>query len=86
MPEIPAIRQPAQPGEPSPFPQQDAVEIRRLLHDLNNALEIIVQASYLVGAADLPADVRQWVKLLDQGVQQSAALVREMREYIRLRS
>jgi hypothetical protein len=86
MPEVPAIRQPGQPGDPAPFPEQDAAELRRLLHDLNNGLEIIVQASYLVGSTELPPDVRQWVKLLDQGVQQSASLIREMREYIRLRS
>ena len=33
---------------PTPLPEADAKEIRRMTHDMNNALEIIVQASYLV--------------------------------------
>ncbi len=68
------------------FAEVEAKEMRRLLHDFNNALEVIVQANYLVGTADLPDDVRQWVKLLDQGVQQAATLNRELREYIRQHS
>ena len=69
-----------------PLPQDDAKEIRRITHDMNNALEIIVQASYLVNTTDLSDQAREWMKLLDQGVQQATGLNREMRDFVRMRS
>ncbi len=60
----------------------DAKEIRRLVHDSNNALEIIVQASYLVNMTELSDPAKDWMKLLDQGLRQAAALNKELREYI----
>jgi hypothetical protein len=66
--------------------QDDAKEIRRITHDMNNALEIIVQASYLVNTTALSDQARDWMKLLDQGVQQATGLNREMREFVRMRS
>jgi hypothetical protein len=68
------------------LPQDDAKEIRRITHDLNNALEIIVQASYLVNTTALSDQAREWMKLLDQGIQQATGLNREMREFVRRRS
>jgi hypothetical protein len=70
----------------TPLLQDDAKEIRRITHDMNNALEIIVQASYLVNTTALSDQARDWMKLLDQGVQQATALNREMREFVRMRS
>jgi hypothetical protein len=69
-----------------PLPQDDAKEIRRITHDMNNALEIIVQASYLVNTTALSDQAREWMKLLDQGVQQATGLNREMRDFVRMRS
>ena len=60
-----------------------AKEARRLLHDMNNALEIIIQATYLVGTLPMSEDGKSWVKLLEQGVNQAAALNRELREVVR---
>ena len=71
---------------PTPLLQADAKEIRRLTHDMNNALEIIVQASYLVNTTDLSDPAREWMKLLDQGIQQATGLNREMRDFVRMRS
>jgi signal transduction histidine kinase len=71
---------------PSPLPQADATEIRRITHDINNALEIIVQASYLVNSTELSDQAKEWMRLLDQGIQQAAALNREMRDFVRMRS
>lgn len=65
------------------IPQEQAEEIRRLAHDLSNALEIIVQANYLLGTVPLDAGAQQWTKLLDQGVRQAAEINRNLREYIR---
>jgi hypothetical protein len=70
----------------APLLQDDAKEIRRITHDMNNALEIIVQASYLVNTTALSDQAREWMKLLDQGVRQATGLNREMRDFVRMRS
>ena len=70
----------------TPLLQDDAKEIRRITHDMNNALEILVQASYLVNTSDLSEQAREWMKLLDQGIQQATSLNREMRDFVRMRS
>jgi inhibitor of KinA sporulation pathway (predicted exonuclease) len=74
---------PEPPGESPITPAEAAKEIRRLLHDMNNALEIIIQATYLVGTVEMTDETRQWVKLLEQGVDQAAKLNRELRDFIR---
>ena len=66
----------------SPIPTEQAAEIRRLSHDLSNALEIIVQASYLLGTVSQDASAKQWAQLLDSGVVQAAEVNRVLREYI----
>lgn len=69
------------PGLPS-IPAEQATEIRRLSHDLSNALEIIVQANYLLGALAQDDSAKQWIHLLDSGVLQAANINRTLREYI----
>jgi light-regulated signal transduction histidine kinase (bacteriophytochrome) len=64
------------------IPAEQAKEIRRLSHDLSNALEIIVQASYLLGATSQDATAKQWAQLLDSGVVQAAEVNRVLRDYI----
>ena len=71
---------------PTPLLQADAKEIRRMTHDMNNALEILVQASYLVNTTALSDQAREWMKLLDLGIQQATGLNRELREFVRTRS
>jgi hypothetical protein len=71
---------------PIPLLQADAKEIRRMTHDMNNALEILVQASYLVNTTALSDQAREWMKLLDLGIQQATGLNRELREFVRMRS
>jgi hypothetical protein len=68
--------------KPSSIPAEQAQEIRRLSHDLSNALEIIVQANYLLGAMSHDESAKEWVKLLDNGVVQAAGINRSLREYI----
>jgi light-regulated signal transduction histidine kinase (bacteriophytochrome) len=65
-----------------PIPTEQATEIRRLSHDLSNALEIIVQASYLLGTVSQDASAKQWAQLLDSGVVQAAEVNRVLRDYI----
>jgi hypothetical protein len=71
---------------PTPLLQTDAKEIRRITHDINNALEIIVQASYLVNSTELSDQAKEWMKLLDHGIEQASSLNRELRDFVRMRS
>jgi len=64
------------------IPLEQAEKVRAYSHDLSNALEIIIQTSYLLGMLDLDENGRQWRQMLDQGVQQAAKINRELREYI----
>jgi hypothetical protein len=65
-----------------PIPPEQATEIRRLAHDLSNALEIIVQANYLLNSVAHDESAKQWIQLLDSGVLQAANINRSLREYI----
>ncbi|MFZ0632683.1 MAG: hypothetical protein WA399_01135 [Acidobacteriaceae bacterium] len=72
------------PQPPSrPIPESQAKEIRRLSHDLSNALEIVLQTSFLLGTVPLDEDAKKWRAMLDNGVQQAAEINRQLREYIR---
>lgn len=59
-----------------------AEKMRTYSHDLSNALEIIIQTSYLLGLLDLDENGSQWRQMLDGGVQQAARINRDLREYI----
>ncbi len=68
------------------IPPEVSGEIRRLMHDLSNALEIVLQASYLLTTAETAEPVKEWIGLLDAGAQQAMGNHRELRDYIRLHS
>jgi hypothetical protein len=77
--------------EPSPtnistIPPELSAEIRRLMHDLSNALEIVLQAGYLLTTADTQEPVKEWIGLLDGGAQQALKIHQQLRDYIRLHS
>lgn len=68
---------------------QFAEQIRRLSHDLSNALEVIMQTSYLLGMAETSGaneDSRKWRDMLDQGVLQATQINGRLRDYIRAHS
>lgn len=58
-------------GSTEKIPDELALEIRKLAHDLSNALEIIVQTSYLLSTADLKPPATDWLRMLDSGVQKA---------------
>ena len=70
----------------SQIPEDLALEIRKLAHDLSNALEIIVQTSYLLGTADLKEPASDWLRMLDGGVQKALNLNLALRSYIKTHS
>ena len=70
--------------DPKPqLPEALAAEIRRLAHDLSNALEIIVQTSYLLSLAELKPPADEWLRMLDGGVSKALDLNGQLRDYIR---
>jgi hypothetical protein len=78
---------PAAPPATAPqLPEELALEVRRLTHDLSNALEIIVQTSYLLGLAELKEPAAEWLRMLDSGVARSLEINKQLREYIKSNS
>lgn len=65
------------------IPEDLALEVRRLAHELSNSLEIIVQTSYLLSMADLKEPASDWLKMLDSGVQKALDTNLKLREYIK---
>ena len=65
------------------IPEDLAIEIRRLAHDLSNSLEIIVQTSYLLSMAELKEPATDWLRMLDSGVSKALDINIELRDYIK---
>lgn len=59
------------------------VQIRRMAHDLSNALEAILQAAYLLNQSKLDDNPRRWAQLIDSSSQEAARLNREIRKLLR---
>jgi hypothetical protein len=71
------------PCDGETIPEDLAVEIRRLAHDLSNALEIIVQTSYLLGTVELKEPASDWLRMMDGGVKKALDLNLALRTYIK---
>jgi len=67
----------------SAIPEDHALAIRKLAHDLSNALEIIVQTSYLLGTVGLQEPAAEWHRMLDSGVQKALGINLDLRNYIK---
>ena len=65
------------------IPEEIAIDIRRLAHDLSNALEIVVQTSYLLSTADLKEPAATWLGMLDAGVNKGLEINLQLRNYIK---
>jgi hypothetical protein len=70
------------PSNP-PIDSAPAKSIRELAHDLSNALEIIVQSSFLLGTLDLGENGRQWFQLLNAGIEKATDINRQLRDALR---
>ena len=68
------------------IPSEHAAALRTLAHDLSNALEIIVQTSYLLGTTELTQPASDWHRLLEQGVQKALNQNQSLRNYIKSNS
>lgn len=68
------------------IPPELAKELRTLAHDLSNALETIVQATYLITQAGPPENSRRWVELIDQASQDAVRINQKLRQILRSQS
>jgi len=58
-------------------------ELRTLAHDLSNAIETIMQATYLLGTAQVDENGKKWVELIDKASRDAARINRDIREHLR---
>ncbi|HEX7157934.1 MAG TPA: hypothetical protein VF214_02880 [Edaphobacter sp.] len=65
------------------IPEDIAVEIRKLAHELSNALEVIVQTSYLLGTMELKEPASDWLRLMDGGVRRAMEINVALRDYVK---
>ena len=63
--------------------QEEVARLRTLAHDLSNALEAILQASYLLSRGKLETDNKRWAQLIETSSQEAARINREMRKSLR---
>jgi len=68
------------------IPEDLALEIRKLAHDLSNALEIIVQTSYLLNTVEMKEPGSDWLRMLDSGVRKALDINLSLRTYIKAHS
>lgn len=76
----------ASSGAEATIPEELALEIRKLAHDLSNALEIIVQTGYLLSTADLKSPASDWLRMLDSGTSKALEINLALRSYIKTHS
>lgn len=69
------------PAEKSP--SELNAELRTLAHDLSNAIETIMQATYLLGTAQIDENGKKWVELIDKASRDAARINRDIREHLR---
>jgi hypothetical protein len=65
------------------IPEELALHMRRLAHDLSNALEIVVQTSYLLGRVELKEPAAGWLRMLDSGVNKALETNQQLRDYVK---
>jgi hypothetical protein len=68
------------------IPEELAIELRRLTHDLSNALEIIVQTGYLLGTVELKEPASDWLHMMDGGIRKALDLNLALRDYVKSHS
>jgi light-regulated signal transduction histidine kinase (bacteriophytochrome) len=71
------------PQDVEKIPEDLSVEMRRIAHDLSNALEIIVQTSYLLSTTEMKEPASDWLRMLEDGVHKAMNLNLALRTYIK---
>ena len=73
-------------AEENKIPPELVKHLRVLAHDLSNALETIVQATYLLSQTNPPENTSRWAHLIDQSSQQAVRINQKLREILRSQS
>ncbi len=61
-------------------------KLRTLAHDLSNAVETVMQASYLMSQSELDDNNQKWLTMIDTAAHDAAKINREIREILRSQS
>ena len=69
--------------DPSKIASETVARLRILAHDLSNAIENVMQASYLLAQSELDDNNQKWLKMIDTASQEAARINREIREILR---
>ena len=72
--------------DPKKLPDETVTTLRKLAHDLSNAIENVMQASYLLGQAKLGDQNAKWLALINTAAQDAARINRQIRDILRSNS
>jgi light-regulated signal transduction histidine kinase (bacteriophytochrome) len=72
--------------ESSKMAKETVASLRVLAHDLSNAIETVMQASYLLAQSKLDDADQKWLQMIDTAAQEAARINREIREILRSQS
>jgi signal transduction histidine kinase len=70
----------------SDLPDDVVANLRRLAHDLSNSLETILQASYLLGEAEMEGNRKKWAEMIENAAREGADINREIRQVLKAQS
>ena len=74
------------PHDAEMIPADLAIEARKLVHELSNALEVIVQTSYLMSTLGLKEPGSDWLHMMDDGVRRAMEINLTLREFLKSHS
>lgn len=72
--------------EPKKLADDTVTILRTLAHELSNAIENIMQASYLLSQTKLDDHNSRWIELINSATKDAARINREIREILRSQS
>ncbi len=67
----------------SDLPADIVANLRRLAHDLSNSLETILQASYLLGQAEMEGNHKKWAEMIENAAREGADINRKIRQVLK---
>ena len=70
----------------SKLPADVVANLRMLAHDLSNSLETLLQASYLLGEAEVEGNRKKWAQMIEVASRQAAAINRQIRQILKEQS
>jgi hypothetical protein len=74
------------PHDAEMIPADLAIEARKLVHELSNSLEVIVQTSYLMSTLGLKEPGSDWLHMMDDGVRRAMEINLTLREFLKSHS